>query len=702
MSGTDREQTPPPSDEPDTKPGTGDPLVPGAPRPVDGPVAKPPAEASTPADRKDLADAKGDAAKTATPASAPATAPVTAPAPAPDASTTPAKSATPAKRETPPSGTPASAAAKDAAKPSPTPTPAASPTSAITPAADASAEAKPKPASTLAKSAFGGVMPLPKAAIPKPPPIAKRAEETGIQIRVFGQTDVGLVREHNEDNFLIADLTRGDRTVGPGSQPPAEAPEGETTGYHVGDVGLLLAVCDGMGGAAAGEVASQMAVDTVFEIMQEGGKPSDRDDFARRLVRAIEEAGARIFSAAKLDRTRRGMGTTATVGGLIDKVLFVGQVGDSRAYVLRDGQFNLITKDQSLVNQLIEAGQLTEEEAEAFEHSNIILQALGTSEEVQVDLTFLEMRRGDRMMMCSDGLSGLVHADMIRDVLERNEEPAECCRILVDMARTGGGHDNITVIVADFDGNDLPPPTERDMVAYQPYPLPPAEDDRVSLPPRDVTIKGGGPKPGADVKREPRHGYSRELTPEARSMRAWWIAVVLVIAVVAAAVALAVSNPGRPDEGRNEAMRGVTSAVAAIQPPREVEDDLVELIPVHVRTDVGDAELIVDGELHGPFQDGEVTVRLPPGAYRFEARAGGASVASTLVTVATGHGPFDIVLAMPRGAAQTVVDAGALVRQSGGQTRRSGATARRGSGHEDTQPSPPDQGHSPIPPNPYE
>ena len=109
------------------------------------------------------------------------------------------------------------------------------------------------------------------------------------------------------------------------------------------------------------------------------------------------------------------MGTTATVAVLVDKVLFLAEVGDSRALPPARGQLKQVTKDQSLVNQLIEAGQLTEDEAEAFEHSNIILQALGTSETVQVDLTFVELRRGDRLMMCSDGLSGLVHAETLRE-----------------------------------------------------------------------------------------------------------------------------------------------------------------------------------------------------------------------------------------------------------------------------------------------
>src|SRR6185369_6085241 len=142
-----------------------------------------------------------------------------------------------------------------------------------------------------------------------------------------------------------------------------------------------------------------------------------RDDVARRLVHAVEAAGLRIFQEAKADRTRRGMGTTVTASALVDDHLFLAQVGDSRGYILRNDTLVQVTRDQSLVNQLIEAGQLTEEEAETFEHNNIILQALGTSDTVQVDLTFVDLRRGDTLLLCSDGLSGMVRFDEIRDVL---------------------------------------------------------------------------------------------------------------------------------------------------------------------------------------------------------------------------------------------------------------------------------------------
>jgi protein phosphatase len=322
-----------------------------------------------------------------------------------------------------------------------------------------------------------------------------------IRLRVFGRTDVGRVREHNEDNFIIADLTRRTRSL-----------REEDRKQTVGERGTMMAVCDGMGGAAAGEVASEIAVDLLMEKLSEGDAPTDHDDLARRLVRAVEAAGLRIYSEAKLDRHRRGMGTTATVAALIDSFLFLAQVGDSRAYILRGDRMVQVTRDQSLVNQLIEAGQLTEEEAENFEHNNIILQALGTSDTVQVDLTYVELRRSDTLLLCSDGLSGMIRADEIMVVLLQNDEPLEACRILTDRANEAGGHDNVTCIVARFEGEGLPDPSpDDDLPQYSKYTLP--EDrgpDTVVTTRRGAVKELAEGKPGADEKhRLEDHGPSR-------------------------------------------------------------------------------------------------------------------------------------------------------------------------------------------------
>jgi protein phosphatase len=349
--------------------------------------------------------------------------------------------------------------------------------------------------------------PAPSAESGESEPEAKAeiaAQVAAVSIDLFARTDVGQVREHNEDNFLVADLTQRSRGL-------LEANRKCTVSGH----GSLFAVCDGMGGAAAGEVASQLAVDILYEKMVEG-VPADRvierNELARRLVRSVENAGLRIFQEAKADRTRRGMGTTVTAAALVDEILFLAQVGDSRGYILREGQLVQVTRDQSLVNQLIEAGQLTEEEAETFEHNNIILQALGTADTVQVDLTFVELRKGDTLLLCSDGLSGMVRFDEIRDTLLQFSEPLDACKALTERANQAGGHDNITVVVVKFDGSALKDPADAEPLKYRKYPLPEEISEQTSptrripslspsaipssSPPSDAS-HSGAPSPGA-------------------------------------------------------------------------------------------------------------------------------------------------------------------------------------------------------------
>ena len=334
--------------------------------------------------------------------------------------------------------------------------------------------------------------------IPSPDPPRK------VTLRVAGATDVGRIRDHNEDNFVLADLThetRGVDAVGPV--------------IDVGPRGLLLAVCDGMGGALAGEVASQMAVDVIHAIMQESSSPDDADEFAQTLVTAVQEAGARIFLAAKTNRNQHGMGTTSTVAGVYGQTLFVGQVGDSRAYLFRGGRLRQVTKDQSLVSKLIEAGRLTEEQAESYEHAHIILQALGTADAVSVDLSFVDLRRGDALLVCSDGLSGLATHDQLEEALTELDDPAACCERLIEAANEAGGHDNVTVVVARFEG-DLPEPSPDDepvgyhaFVLSQPVESPVVGDGAAALKLPAL------PPPGSDVKKAHSLPPSRSEAPVA-------------------------------------------------------------------------------------------------------------------------------------------------------------------------------------------
>lgn len=443
----------------------------------------------------------------------------------------------------------------------------------------------------------------------------------GLAFRVYGRTDVGLVREHNEDNFMIADLTE---ESGPLSGE-------EVISGAVSDRGLALAVCDGMGGAAAGEVASHLAVDALFETLRGDAPPEDRDGFAKRLVASIEEAGSRIFQAAKKDRTRRGMGTTATVAGLVDEVLFVGQVGDSRCYILRNGRLNLVTKDQSLVNQLIEAGQLTEDEAEAFEHSNIILQALGTTEQVTVDLTFIELRRGDRVLLCSDGLSGLVSDEAIREEMACVGPLPQLADRLIELANAAGGHDNITCIVADFDGGALDPPEDGNTPFYQQYPLPGQGDERgetASTLPHVVKSMVPRAMPPKRAKAETNREGSE---PTSFS----WPKMASVLLLLGFAAAIAVVGSGR---------RAKPSAAPA---PPPTYADAQAPVEVRVLAALDEGELFVNGRSYGPLSlEGPVQLRLIPGAYHIEAREPDGAQVGKDVLIEPGL-PTEVVLIPP-------------------------------------------------------
>ena len=308
--------------------------------------------------------------------------------------------------------------------------------------------------------------------------------ETGpIHIQVAGRTDVGLIREHNEDNLLVLDLDR---------RKPEPLDAGARA-IDLGARGALLLVCDGMGGAAAGEVASEMAIETVSAYMLERTAHAPPEDgvstevrFARGLRQAAFEANRRIFTASRNDDDHAGMGTTMTTVGVIGHHLVLAQVGDSRAYVLRGGRLVQVTRDQSLVNQLVETGQISEEEAKMFEHSNVILQALGVQEDVEVLLSTVPLRQGDRVIVCTDGLTGVVTDEELAAVLGSGDDMDEVCRLLVEMARAGGGPDNITVVAAAVEGDSLPAPGGDDEVRYERWRLDePAEPPRPAAHPHD-------------------------------------------------------------------------------------------------------------------------------------------------------------------------------------------------------------------------
>jgi len=297
---------------------------------------------------------------------------------------------------------------------------------------------------------------------------------SNIKVTTFGKTDVGLIREHNEDNFLIANVDTGLRT---------SSPE-ETLEFTLGPKGVLFLVCDGMGGAAAGEVASTMATDSISSDM-EAGAPTTRERFARRLRRAIEAANEKINIQSRANQNERGMGTTCTAVGLIDRSLIIGQIGDSRCYVVRSGQMVQLTKDQSLAWQLIEAGAMTAEEAKSFEHANIILQALGVQDKVDVVLSHLALCRGDIVLVSTDGLHGPVTDEEMKAILESEPDPKKACDALVVKALEREGPDNISVVVARFEGDGLPEPEPNPTIAFEPFD--PGIDPDDPEPPKRVT-----------------------------------------------------------------------------------------------------------------------------------------------------------------------------------------------------------------------
>lgn len=286
----------------------------------------------------------------------------------------------------------------------------------------------------------------------------------GVTVRAVGRTDVGSTREHNEDAFLLVDL---------GSGRGGSSVEGETAAVTGGD-GMLMMVADGLGGAAAGEIASRMAVELIREEMErawDGGAGGEPDDIAEALQHAVETANTRLHAYAREHPEHKGMGTTVTVAVLRGDTLFLAQIGDSRAYIVRNGAAEQVTKDQSLMQRLIEAGELTPEEAERSERRNIILQALGPEPTVRIDLTHQRIRHGDRLLLCTDGLSGVLRREELARQVGASDDLPRICERLIDRANSEGGPDNITVVIASFHGDALGSASPEEHVGYTVFPL---------------------------------------------------------------------------------------------------------------------------------------------------------------------------------------------------------------------------------------
>ena len=319
-----------------------------------------------------------------------------------------------------------------------------------------------------------------------------------VQVRVFGKTDLGRNRDHNEDTFLVADLSTGNASLQP-----------DVRRHEIGARGSLFIVADGMGGAAAGELASAMAADLIYRHMATAWA-SDTDtspeQFAHRMREAVELANGQIYTYAREHPDVRGMGTTVTAAGMFGGHLYLTQVGDSRAYLVRGTEAVQLTKDQSLMQRLVDAGELTADEAEQSERRNIILQALGPDPRIKVDLTHQPIRRDDILILCSDGLSGVVRKEEFATMAREHTDLPALCSALVDLANARGGPDNITVVAARFDGEGLPEANGTEGIGHQAYQ--PAQTTTVPLRPIATDEPGSGGDLVTEGAEESDSGYA--------------------------------------------------------------------------------------------------------------------------------------------------------------------------------------------------
>ena len=294
-----------------------------------------------------------------------------------------------------------------------------------------------------------------------------------MQVELHAKTDVGRVRRGNEDNFLLLDLTVP--RVWCGSDGP-ENPE-EMDQFPLGDSGLVLVVSDGMGGALSGDVASRMAIEAVRDTLMgndNGGTGCEpNSSLVDCLKHATMQANRNIHFKSLEDSRCSGMGATLTGAAVKGDKLDLIQVGDSRGYVMRGQQIRLATKDQSLVQQLVDVGQISEAEAETHMFRNVILQALGAQNELTPATARIQLRDGDMLLLCSDGLSGKLRNEDIRQIVADAGDLSAACSALIAEANNRGGEDNITVVLARFSGDDLRDPND-DRITVE---LPPMPED---------------------------------------------------------------------------------------------------------------------------------------------------------------------------------------------------------------------------------
>ena len=270
-----------------------------------------------------------------------------------------------------------------------------------------------------------------------------------LSVTAFGLSDRGQVRSINEDQFLIATLLKSLQIQ------QTSLPQSDTR--HSSDASHLFVVADGMGGHAAGEEASALAIESVEQYVLEALKwfaccrPSDEDRVLVDFQKALGHAHRRVREEAAERPELRGMGTTVTLAYSLNDELYVAHVGDSRCYLLRGGQMYRLTQDHSLVEEMIRRGLLKPEEAAGHRWRHVITSTVGgDSSDVRVDVHKLHLQAGDVLLLCSDGLTEMVKDDELAKVLAEVENPELACYQLVGRANEAGGQDNITAVIARY------------------------------------------------------------------------------------------------------------------------------------------------------------------------------------------------------------------------------------------------------------
>jgi len=281
-----------------------------------------------------------------------------------------------------------------------------------------------------------------------------------VQIDVDARSHPGYHRTNNEDSFFVTRLGRSLETMItslPAGDVPARAEE----------VNYVMVVADGMGGHAAGEIASRMAISTlvslaldvpdwIFKVDEEHAS-----EIEQRSRKYVQEVGAMLVECGRRDAALRGMGTTLTAVRSFGRDVLITHVGDSRAYLLRAGGLHRLTRDHTFAQLLVDTGQLAPGDVAVSRHRHVLTNALGgTVEEVQVDTDQLQLEDGDRVLLCSDGLTDLVDDQTITGILRDAPRSSDACDRLVQRALDNGGRDNVTVIVAAYRLQEEPPRTK--------------------------------------------------------------------------------------------------------------------------------------------------------------------------------------------------------------------------------------------------